>query len=165
MKRALKQLSGRRRQTAGDLGVLGELRLLRSRVPHLTGAVAIGSDGTLLAHDAPGTDAGTLATLTTSALVGALRLADGAGRGRFRELLVRGEEGYLAAYAAGPAAVLAVLAEPHANVGRIHLEARRAGTRIADLVEGAGERPEKTRAAPRPHQGAGTPRPRPPGKP
>ncbi|GAA2445630.1 roadblock/LC7 domain-containing protein [Streptomyces macrosporus] len=139
--RALKQLSGRSRRTANP-GVLDELRLLRARVPHLTGAVAIGVDGAPLAQDAPGVEAETLAALTAAVLVGALRLVDNADRGRFRELLVRGERGYVAAYAAGPAAVLVVLAEPHANVGRIHLEARRAGARIADLVDGAAEPPK-----------------------
>jgi predicted regulator of Ras-like GTPase activity (Roadblock/LC7/MglB family) len=142
MRLTLKQFTGRRRPAAADPAVLRELRLLRTRVPQLTGALAVGSDGTLLGEDAPGVEAEPLAALTATVLAQALRLADAAGRGRPRELLVRGEEGYVAAYAAGPAAVLAVLAEPGANVGRIHLEARRTGARIADLVDVAAERPE-----------------------
>ncbi|WP_410535034.1 roadblock/LC7 domain-containing protein [Streptomyces sp. KL2] len=141
MRRALKQFAGLRQPAAADPEVLRELRVLRSRVPHLTGALAVGTGGVLLAEDAPGTQAVALAALTAAALADALRLADTADRGHFRELLVRGEKGYVGAYAAGPA-VLAVLAEPRANVGRIHLEARRTGARIARLAAGADERPE-----------------------
>ncbi|MFH0241114.1 roadblock/LC7 domain-containing protein [Streptomyces sp. HK10] len=142
MRRALKQFAGVRQPAAADPEVLRELRMLRSRVPHLTGALAVGAGGVLLAEDAPGTQAGALAGLTATALADALRLAETADRGRFRELLVRGERGYVAAYAAGPAAFLAVLAEPRANVGRIHLEARRTGARIARLAAGADEGPK-----------------------
>ncbi|MFP8887113.1 roadblock/LC7 domain-containing protein [Streptomyces mangrovi] len=143
MRRALKQRAGVRQPAAADPEVLRELRMLRSRVPHLTGALAVGAGGVLLAEDAPGTRTGALAALTATALADALRLAETADRGRFRELLVRGERGYVAAYAAGPATFLAVLAEPRANVGRVHLEARRTGARIARLAAGTDERPQE----------------------
>ncbi|MFD8011344.1 roadblock/LC7 domain-containing protein, partial [Streptomyces sp. NPDC059762] len=65
------------------------------------------------------------------------RLTESTGQGGFRELLVRGEEGYVATYAAGGSAVLTLLAEPRINVGRLHLEARRSSARIGELVDGA----------------------------
>ena len=43
----------------------------------------------------------------------------------------------MATYAAGSSAVLTLLAQPRVNVGRLHLEARRAGARIGDLVDGS----------------------------
>lgn len=126
--------------------VLGELRRLRVRVPQLTGALAASTDGLVLADELSG--GGTaiepegIAALTAAALGVSLRLADSTGRGGFRELLIRGEHGYVATYAAGGSAVLTVLAEPRINVGRLHLEARRSGARIGELVDAALERPE-----------------------
>ncbi|MCZ7459858.1 roadblock/LC7 domain-containing protein [Streptomyces sp. WMMC940] len=122
-------------------GVLDELHRLRTRLPQLTGALAASVDGLVLARDTPDAEAETIAALTAAALGVAVRLTEATGQGRFRELLVRGESGYVATYAAGTAAVLTVTAEPRVNVGRLHLEARRAGARIGELVNGALERP------------------------
>lgn len=118
--------------------VLGEIRRLRARLPQLTGALAASADGLVLATDSP--EAEHVAALTAAALGVALRLTEATGQGGFKELLVRGETGYVATYSAGSSAVLTVLAEPRINVGRLHLEARRAGARIGDLVDGALER-------------------------
>ena len=130
--------------------VLGELRRLRARLPQLTGALAASTDGLVLAEELTGAgSAGALgaepegvAALTAAALGVSLRLTDSTGQGGFRELLIRGERGYVATYAAGGSAVLTVLAEPRINVGRLHLEARRSGARIGALVDSALERPE-----------------------
>ncbi|MDQ0775112.1 putative regulator of Ras-like GTPase activity (Roadblock/LC7/MglB family) [Streptomyces aurantiacus] len=124
---------------AAEAEVLDELHRLRARVPQLTGALAAGVDGLVLAQDTPGVEAEGLAALTAAALGVALRTADATGRGDFRELLVRGEHGYVATYAAGPSVVLTLLADDRANVGRLHLEGRRSGARIGELVEAATE--------------------------
>ncbi|MFI0981421.1 roadblock/LC7 domain-containing protein [Streptomyces sp. NPDC021093] len=117
-------------------GVTEELGRLRARLPQLTGAVAASVDGLVIAEDSSSAiEAEGVAALTAAALGVSLRLADATGRGDFRELLVRGEEGYVATYAAGASAVLTLLAGPRINVGRLHLEARRAGARIGDLVD------------------------------
>ncbi|WP_433547334.1 roadblock/LC7 domain-containing protein [Streptomyces sp. CA-294286] len=119
-----------------DPEVLEELRRLRARLPSLTGAVAASVDGLVLAGDtAPGVEPEGVAALTAAALGVSVRLADATGQGAFRELLVRGAEGYVATYAAGGSAVLTLLAEPRVNVGRLHLEARRTGARIGELVD------------------------------
>ncbi|MEE1795330.1 roadblock/LC7 domain-containing protein [Streptomyces sp. BE308] len=117
--------------------VLAELQRLRARVPLLAGALAASTDGLVLAHDTPGVEAEGVAALTAAALGVAIRMTDATGRGGFRELLVRGENGYIATYAAGSAAVLTLLAEDRINVGRLHLEGRRAGVRIGELVDAA----------------------------
>ncbi|GGT35172.1 roadblock/LC7 domain-containing protein [Streptomyces purpureus] len=122
--------------------VLGELRRLRARLPQLTGALAASADGLVLAQDTVDTEAESVAALTAAALGVAQRLAETTGQGGFRELLVRGEHGYVATYAAGASAVLTLLAEPRINVGRLHLEARRSSARIGELVDGALERKE-----------------------
>ncbi|MDX3735454.1 MULTISPECIES: roadblock/LC7 domain-containing protein [Streptomyces] len=133
--------------------VLDELQRLRARVPLLSGALAASTDGLVLAHDTPGVEAEGVAALTAAALGVSIRMTDATGRGAFRELLVRGGNGYIATYAAGSSAVLTLLAEDRINVGRLHLEGRRAGARIGELVDTALERVERpaaaaTRAAP-----------------
>ncbi|MDX2933101.1 roadblock/LC7 domain-containing protein [Streptomyces ipomoeae] len=120
---------------AAEAEVLDELHRLRARIPQLTGALAASVDGLVLAHDTPGVEAEGLAALTAAALGVAVRMADASGRGALRELLLRGEDGYVATYAAGSSAVLTLLAEDRVNVGRLHLEGRRAGTRIGALVD------------------------------
>ncbi|MEI7032456.1 roadblock/LC7 domain-containing protein [Streptomyces pratensis] len=133
--------------------VLDELQRLRARVPLLSGALAASTDGLVLAHDTPGVEAEGVAALTAAALGVSVRMTDAAGRGGFRELLVRGEAGYVATYAAGSSAVLTLLAEDRINVGRLHLEGRRAAARIGELVDATLERPAP-RAAPPQHPGA-----------
>ncbi|WP_225840178.1 roadblock/LC7 domain-containing protein [Streptomyces sp. NK08204] len=121
-----------------DLGaVQDELHRLRTRVPQLTGALAAGVDGLVVAHDTPGLDPEGLAALTAAALGVSVRVADATGHGGFRELLVRGEQGYVATYAAGRTAVLTLLTQDRVNVGRLHLEGRRAGARIGELLDAA----------------------------
>ncbi|MFD4576313.1 roadblock/LC7 domain-containing protein [Streptomyces sp. NPDC058417] len=119
---------------AVEAEVLNELHRLRTRVPQLTGALAASVDGLVLAQDLPGVQPEGLAALTAAALGVGHRIADLTVRGDFRELLVRGADGYVATYAAGPTAVLTLLADDRVNVGRLHLEGRRSGARIAELM-------------------------------
>lgn len=118
---------------AADPHVLDELRRLRARVPQLTGALATGVDGRVLAQDTPGVDPDGTAALIETAHGAAVKLADATGQGEFRELLVRGVYGYVATYTAGDAAVLTLLAQDRVNVGRLLLEGRRAAARIGEL--------------------------------
>lgn len=131
---------------AAEAEVLDELHRLRARVPQLTGALAASVDGLVLAHDTPGVEPEGLAALTAAALGVAVRMTDAAGRGDLRELLLRGDQGYVATYAAGSSAVLTLLTQDRVNVGRLHLEGRRAGGRIGELVD----------ALPRPDEQAAT---------
>ncbi|MBK3580394.1 roadblock/LC7 domain-containing protein [Streptomyces sp. MBT65] len=139
---------------AAEAEILDELRRLRARVPQLTGALAAGVDGLVLAQDTPGVEPERVAALTVTALGVAVRMADATGQGDFRELIVRGVYGYVATYAAGRGAVLTVLAQDRVNVGRLLLEGRRAGVRIGELVDAEAaaaaeaEAAEQARAAP-----------------
>ncbi|MET8703861.1 roadblock/LC7 domain-containing protein [Kitasatospora sp. NPDC004723] len=144
MRRALKQRVGRRQLIALETDLLAELRALRQRVPHLAGGLVASVDGLLIAHDTHGAEPSGLAAMTATSLGLAQRLADSTGQGEFRESLVRGEHGYVATYAAGGSCVLTLLAHPDANIGRLHLEARRSAQRIAALLNDALQ-PKETR--------------------
>ncbi|MEX2980562.1 roadblock/LC7 domain-containing protein [Streptomyces sp. C36] len=141
MRRALRQLAGRRQSMTAAPEVLAELQGLRVRVPHLTGAMVASTDGLVIAHLVTGMEADPVAALTAAALGVGSRLTDAVGHGGFRELIVSGEGGYVATYAAGNSCVLTLLASADANVGRLNLEARRTGARIAELAGAALERP------------------------
>ncbi|WP_405881983.1 roadblock/LC7 domain-containing protein [Streptomyces sp. NBC_01136] len=142
---------------AAEPEVLDELHRLRARVPQLTGALAASVDGLVLAHDTPGVEPEGVAALTAAALGVAMRMADATGQGEFRELLVRGVDGYVATYAAGATAVLTLLAQDRVNVGRLHLEGRRSSTRIGELVEAATARGEPVTPARAPTRAASLP--------
>ncbi|MDH6136416.1 putative regulator of Ras-like GTPase activity (Roadblock/LC7/MglB family) [Kitasatospora sp. MAA4] len=141
MRRALKQRTGRRQLIALETELLAELRALKNRVPHLAGGLVASMDGLLIVHDTHDTEPEGLAAMTAASLGLAQRLADATGQGEFRESLVRGENGYVATYAAGPVCVLTVLAHPDVNVGRLHLESRRSAQRIGTLLAGPTPRP------------------------
>jgi predicted regulator of Ras-like GTPase activity (Roadblock/LC7/MglB family) len=132
---------------AADPHILEELRRLRARVPQLTGALATGLDGRVLAHDTPGVEPNGMAALVETAHGAAGKLADATGQGEFRELLVRGVYGYVAAYAAGGAAVLTLLAQDRVNLGRLLLEGRRAAARIGELDDSRTTPANQTRPA------------------
>lgn len=118
-----------------EAAIRTELEGLRARLPEVTGALAATADGLLLAADAPGLQAEGFAALTAAAMGVGLRLTGTAGQQSFRELLIRSDTGCIALHAAGLEVVLAVLAGPRTNVGRLHLEARRSCARMADLLD------------------------------
>ncbi|MFD0338094.1 roadblock/LC7 domain-containing protein [Streptomyces sp. NPDC127117] len=125
---------------AGTEDVLAELRRLRAGAPLVSGALVAGLDGLVLAHDTPDVPLERVAALTAAALGVATRMAEATGRGGFGELLVRGESGCIASYAAGPSAVLTLLAEDGVDVAALHLEGRRAADRIGELIDAARRR-------------------------
>ncbi|MFE0459544.1 roadblock/LC7 domain-containing protein [Kitasatospora sp. NPDC058965] len=134
MRRVLRPRADRRQLDALHSALLAELRTLKRRVPHLAGGLVASVDGLLIVHDTHDTEADSLAALTAATLGVARRLAETTGQGEFRDALVHGEHGYVASYAAGPLCVLTLLAHPDTSVGRLHLEARRAAGRVAELV-------------------------------
>ncbi|WP_072488320.1 roadblock/LC7 domain-containing protein [Streptomyces atratus] len=120
--------------------VLAELQRLRTGVPLLSGALVAGTDGIVLAHDTPDVEPEEVAALTASALGVAVRMTEATGRGDFDGLLVQGESGRVASYAAGPSAVLTLLADDRLDVDALHAEGRRAAARIGELLDPAPHR-------------------------
>lgn len=125
---------------AAEEDVLAELKGLRLRVPQLTGALAASTDGLVLGSDVG--DPECAAALAVVALGVCVRLTEATGLGRFQDVLVRGERGYVATYAVGPSAALALTAGVRVDVDRLHREARASCARLAKLVDGGCPRPE-----------------------
>ncbi|MFF2013471.1 roadblock/LC7 domain-containing protein [Streptomyces sp. NPDC058195] len=120
----------------------------------VSGSLVAGTDGLVLAHDAPEIEPDTVAALTASALGVAVRMTEAADRGGFGEFLVRGESGCLAAYAAGDSAVLTLFAEDRIDIDRLRAEGRRAAARIGALIDAPAHHvaypPPTTPSAPSP---------------
>lgn len=115
--------------------VRGELAALRHRVTGVSGSVITGVDGLLILHD----------TLTEAEPHDIAALAAGAhgisrtcgaalGQGTFSEVTIRNQGGYLAVYAVGELALLAVIGDSGLNIARLHLEARPVTARLGALL-------------------------------
>lgn len=134
------QLSGPEPNAA----VLAELKVLRERVPWLTGTLVASSDGLLVAHDLPAHIEPTgMAALAAAELSLSHRLATTAHGGGFQEVVVDGTDGHVVIYAAGWAS-LTVLAGPGVNIGRLHLESRPVARSIAGHLAGIANEPGRT---------------------
>lgn len=121
---------------ADPAAIAEEIDRLREQVPGVDGVLVATVDGMLIAQDLPDMESGTAAALAATMHGLGERATATLARGQFRNSVTWGSHGYVAVYAAGPIAVLTVLASPASNVGRLHLEARRSADRIAELVPG-----------------------------
>ncbi|MGI5205338.1 roadblock/LC7 domain-containing protein [Spirillospora sp. CA-108201] len=122
---------------ATEQAVAAELRSLRGRVPQLGGSLVASVDGLLIAHDLPAAvEPAGMAAVTATGLSLAHRIAQTAHGGAFHEVVIRGVDGYVVIYSAGPTASLTVLADPDVNVGRLHLESRPAARAVAACLTG-----------------------------
>jgi predicted regulator of Ras-like GTPase activity (Roadblock/LC7/MglB family) len=117
-----------------DPRIPAELRDLRQRMPGIGGALVATIDGAVLAHDPPGAEVYAAGRVALALLAQGQQATVTLGRGRFRNSVIWGTDGYLAVYAVGTQALLLVQATSEARVGRLHVEARRSGTAIAALL-------------------------------
>jgi hypothetical protein len=122
--------------------------MIRQNVPGIRGSITATRDGLLVAHDA-----GDLEPTGIAALVAALHAVAGRASlstegGQLREVISRGSDGYLAVYAAGNAAIVAVLGTNDMNVAMLNLQARRMIDRIAEHSAGLVKSPPSSPAAP-----------------
>ncbi|HET9655053.1 MAG TPA: roadblock/LC7 domain-containing protein [Kineosporiaceae bacterium] len=113
-----------------------ELAGLRERLPGAEAVLVATLDGMVLAHEPAGGDVLAAGRLATALLVQGRQATLALGRGRFRNSLVWGSDGYVAVYTVGQEALLLVLADACTNVGSLHVESRAAARAIADLLGG-----------------------------
>lgn len=111
--------------------IRAELQLIRVNVTGVHGSLAATSDGLPVAYDLPDLEPTEISALvaTTHALTSRATLAT--GRGQFREAVARGSQGYLAVYAAGRTAIVAVIGTSRLNVGMLQYQVREIIQRIA----------------------------------
>lgn len=135
-----KSLTTRKRRwidlLAIDHLVLDEIRQLRA-LPHVMGVLVASIDGMLIAQDTVGFEPDTFAAMSAAQLGLARQIAAALDSGDFRETVTAATNGYVATFAAGGIALLAVVAGPELNVGRLHHEARPIAARVGELVAAA----------------------------
>jgi uncharacterized protein len=126
--------------------VRAELQLIRVQVPGVRGSLAATSDGLVFAHDVPDLEPSQIAAISAATLALASRATVTTGCGNFREVVVRGNDGYLAVYAAGDTAIVAVVGTSSLNVGMLQYRAREIIDRIAEYSThiGAGAAPARS---------------------
>ena len=111
--------------------VRAELQRIRAQVAGVRGSLAATSDGLVFAQDLPGIEPSQVAAISAALLALASRATLTTGCGNFREVVARGSDGYLATYAAGGSAIVAVIGTSSLNVGLLQYRAREIIDRIA----------------------------------
>lgn len=110
------------------------LETLRGAIPELKGVLLASNEGLPVAHSlSNGSDPNRVAAMAAAASNLGRRISESIATGGLSEVSIRGEEGALFVYAAGPKAVLAVIGPLDSNAGLIHLEARDIAKEIASL--------------------------------
>ena len=112
---------------------------VRSRVPEIEGAVIVDMDGLIIAisRDMPelAEDQIELGGSMAVALSAGERITTELDRGRFKELLVKGEKGYVYLTGVGDDKILALLAKPEVKLGMLFLEAKRLSQMLDELFK------------------------------
>lgn len=107
---------------------------VRRSIPELHGAMIASVDGLPVAHDFPDADADRVAAMAATALGLGKRISERTNLGAFQEAVVRGDGGYMVAYAAGQQAVLVMSGPSDSNLGLMRIEARAASVMISRLL-------------------------------
>jgi predicted regulator of Ras-like GTPase activity (Roadblock/LC7/MglB family) len=118
-----------------------QIDALRAAIPELRGVLVASSEGLPVAHSiSGGADPTRVAAMAEriAAMAGASvnlgkRVSESLSVGALIEISVTGSEGQIFLYAAGPKAVLAVIAPKAGNAGLIHLEARGTAKDVGEL--------------------------------
>jgi len=127
--------------------ITDELRLIRDNVPGIRGSITATSDGLLIAHDVHGLEPTQIAALVAATHAVAVRSSLSTGCGQLKEVITRGSDGYLAVYAAGGAAIVAVLGTTDLNVAMLNFQARKTIQRIAEHSADLARRPRADSSA------------------
>jgi len=111
------------------------LKTLVGNTPDLEGAATVSLDGLILASVLPsGTDEDRVSAMAAALLSLGERTAEELQRGTLEQVYVRGDNGYIILMAAGPEAVLEVIAGGGAKLGMVLLDMKRAAQAISRLL-------------------------------
>ena len=115
--------------------VRGELAALRHQVTGVSGCVIAGVDGLLILHDTmTNAEPNDIAALAAGAHGISRTCGAALQQGAFSEVTIRNQGGYLAVYAVGDLALLAVIGDAGLNIARLHLEARPVTARLSTML-------------------------------
>ena len=115
--------------------VRGELAALRHQVTGVSGCVIAGVDGLLILHDTlTAAEPNDIAALAAGAHGISRTCGAALQQGAFSEVTIRNQGGYLAVYAVGDLALLAVIGDSGLNIARLHLEARPVTSRLNAML-------------------------------
>jgi len=111
------------------------LKTLVSNTPDLEGAATVSLDGLILASVLPaGTDEDRVSAMAAALLSLGERTSQELQRGTLEQVYVRGDNGYIILMAAGPEAVLEVIAGGGAKLGMVLLDMKRAAQEVSRLL-------------------------------
>jgi hypothetical protein len=111
------------------------LKTLVANTPDLEGAATVSLDGLILASVLPaGTDEDRVSAMAAALLSLGERTAQELQRGTLEQVYVRGDNGYIILMAAGPEAVLEVIAGGGAKLGMVLLDMKRAAQDVTRLL-------------------------------
>jgi len=122
--------------------------MIRQNVPGIRGSITATRDGLLVAHDVHDLEPTGIAALVAALHAVAARASLSTQGGQLREVVSRGADGYLAVYAAGDAAIVAVLGTNDMNVAMLNLQARKMIDRITEHSAGLVKSPPPGSAGP-----------------
>jgi uncharacterized protein len=121
--------------------------MIRQNVPGIRGSITATRDGLLVAQDVHDLEPTGIAALVAALHAVATRASLSTGGGQLKEVITRGSDGYLAVYAAGSAAIVAILGANDLNVAMLNLQARKMIDRIAEHSAGLVKSPPQAAAA------------------
>jgi uncharacterized protein len=119
-----------------------ELRLIREHVPGVRGSVAATADGILIADDVHDLEPTQIAALVAAMHAVAVRVTLSTDSGQLRDVITRASDGCLAVYAAGSAAIVAVLGTAELNIAILNYQSRSIIDRVADHLSNIARRPQ-----------------------
>ena len=118
-----------------------QLTLIRERVPGVRGSVAATSDGILIAHDVHDLEPTQIAALVAAMHAVAVRATLSTESGQLKDVITRASDGYLAVYAAGRAAIVAVLGTTELNIAILNYQTPAIIERVAEHLSDIARRP------------------------
>ena len=125
-----------------------ELTRIRKSVPGVRGSIAATSDGLLIAHDVHDMEPTQIAALVAALHAVAVRATLSTESGDFKDVITRASEGYLAVFAAGGTAIVAVLGTTGLNVAILNHQARSMIERVAEVSGNLTRQPSADPAYP-----------------
>lgn len=110
------------------------IETLRHGLPKVRSVIVARNDGLPLVQTVTQGDATRIAAMTASAIGLNKRIIATIEAGDLTETSLSGTQGQILLYAAGPRAVLAIIADGKANVAMIHHKARQAANEISERL-------------------------------